>query len=156
MFTLDISNRGINNLNGLQYASNLTYLKADGNNISNLSPLAGLNLQGCSFVSNPVTGCTLGALTGPASLLKGSAGTYTASVNGYWPAQGMIVCKLDGIQQGAPFMPSGGVASCTVNPTTAGMHTISLEYAGPSAVSTSFQVYDVATIMIIIDMLLDD
>ncbi len=50
--TLDISNRGVTSLNGLQYATNLTTLNISNNNISDTSPIAGLtNLTNC-------TGCT--------------------------------------------------------------------------------------------------
>lgn len=46
--TLDISNRGVTSLNGLQYATNLTTLNISNNNISDTSPIAGLtNLANC-------------------------------------------------------------------------------------------------------------
>ncbi len=57
--SLDISNRGINSLNGLQYAINLTTLNAANNNISDTSPIAGLtNLTSPNLVGNPCAGCT--------------------------------------------------------------------------------------------------
>jgi hypothetical protein len=57
--TLDISNRGVSNLNGLQYASNLTTLNAANNAISDTSPIAGLtNLTSTDLNGNPCVGCT--------------------------------------------------------------------------------------------------
>jgi hypothetical protein len=56
--TLDISNRGITSLTGLQYAINLTTLNAANNNISDTSPIAGLtNLTNTDFSGNPCPGC---------------------------------------------------------------------------------------------------
>lgn len=55
---LDIANRGIANLNGLQYAVNLTTLSAANNQISDLSPLAGLTKLGQKdLMGNPCAGC---------------------------------------------------------------------------------------------------
>jgi hypothetical protein len=57
--TLDISNRGVTSLNGLQYASNLTSLYAANNAISNTSPIASLtNLTVRDLNGNPCAGCT--------------------------------------------------------------------------------------------------
>ncbi|MDP2880067.1 MAG: hypothetical protein Q8N89_00615 [Azonexus sp.] len=57
--TLDISNRGVTSLNGLQYASNLTSLYAANNAISDTSPIAGLtNLATTDLNGNPCSGCT--------------------------------------------------------------------------------------------------
>lgn len=57
--TLDISNRGVTSLNGLQYASNLTSLYAANNAISDISPIAGLtNLATTDLNGNPCSGCT--------------------------------------------------------------------------------------------------
>lgn len=54
--TLDISNRGVTSLNGLQYATNLTTLNASNNNISDTSPIAGLtNLTNTNLAGNPVS-----------------------------------------------------------------------------------------------------
>lgn len=51
---LDISNRGVTSLNGLQYAINLTTLNASNNNISDTSPIAGLtNLTTINLAGNP-------------------------------------------------------------------------------------------------------
>ena len=48
--------RGIQDLTGLQFATNLSYLNLDGNEISNLSPLAGLiNLRQLKLNDNPVS-----------------------------------------------------------------------------------------------------
>ena len=56
--TLDISNRGVSSLNGLQYAINLTTLNASNNNISDTSPIAGLtNLTNKDLSGNPCSGC---------------------------------------------------------------------------------------------------
>lgn len=56
--TLDISNRGVTSLNGLQYASNLTTLYAANNAISDTSPIAALtNLTMIDLSGNPCTGC---------------------------------------------------------------------------------------------------
>lgn len=40
--SLNIAGQGINDLNGLQYATNLTYLNAENNNISSFSPVSDL------------------------------------------------------------------------------------------------------------------
>ena len=57
--TLDISNRGVTSLNGLQYASNLTTLNAANNLIADTSPIAGLtNLTNTDLNGNPCTGCS--------------------------------------------------------------------------------------------------
>lgn len=57
--TLDISNRGVTSLNGLQYATNLNTLLAANNDISDSSPLAGLpNLTNKDLSGNPCPGCT--------------------------------------------------------------------------------------------------
>lgn len=59
LLTLDISNRGITSLNGLQFATNLTTLNASNNNISDTAPIAGLtNLTNPNLAGNPCTGCT--------------------------------------------------------------------------------------------------
>lgn len=51
---LDISNRGVTSLNGLQYATSLTTLNASNNNISDTSPIAGLtNLAMINLAGNP-------------------------------------------------------------------------------------------------------
>ncbi len=56
--TLDISNRGVTSLNGLQYAINLTTLYAANNAIGDASPIAGLNsLTTFDLSGNPCTGC---------------------------------------------------------------------------------------------------
>lgn len=57
--TLDISNRGVTSLNGLQYASNLTTLYAANNAISDTSPIAGLIYLTADLDGNPCTGCTI-------------------------------------------------------------------------------------------------
>ena len=52
--------RGIQDLTGLQFATNLSYLNLDGNEISNLSPLAGLiNLRQLKLNDNPVSNISL-------------------------------------------------------------------------------------------------
>lgn len=57
--TLDISNRGVSSLNGLQYASNLTTLLAANNVISDTSPITGLaNLTMRDLNGNPCAGCS--------------------------------------------------------------------------------------------------
>ena len=57
--SLDISNRGVTSLQGLQYAINLTTLNAANNNISDTSPIAGLtNLASTDLSGNPCAGCT--------------------------------------------------------------------------------------------------
>jgi Leucine-rich repeat (LRR) protein len=56
--TLDISNRGVTNLNGLQYAINLNTLLAANNAISDSSPIAGLpNLTTKDLSGNPCPDC---------------------------------------------------------------------------------------------------
>ncbi|MEI7464954.1 MAG: hypothetical protein WCJ87_06385 [Burkholderiales bacterium] len=56
--TLDISNRGVTSLAGLQYATNLTSLNAANNAISDASPIAGLtNLTTRNLNGNPCAGC---------------------------------------------------------------------------------------------------
>jgi hypothetical protein len=58
LVTLDISNRDISSLTGLQYAVNLTTLNAANNNISDTSPVTGLpNLVNSDFSGNPCPGC---------------------------------------------------------------------------------------------------
>ena len=47
--TLDAENRGISELSGLEYCTDLTWLNLNDNNISNLSPLT--NLTGLQVVS---------------------------------------------------------------------------------------------------------
>jgi hypothetical protein len=57
--TLDISNRGVTSLNGLQYATNLTTLLATNNAITDTSPIAGLTaLVNKDLNGNPCSGCT--------------------------------------------------------------------------------------------------
>ena len=54
--TLHASDRGINDLTGLQYAENLTELSIGGNAISNLSPIANLvHLKTLSMPVNPIS-----------------------------------------------------------------------------------------------------
>jgi hypothetical protein len=56
--TLDISNRGITSLIGLQYATGLTSLNAANNAINDASPIAGLtNLTTRNLNGNPCAGC---------------------------------------------------------------------------------------------------
>ena len=56
--SLDISNRGITSLNGLQYATNLTTLIANNNAITDSSPIAGLtNLTNKDLSGNPCPDC---------------------------------------------------------------------------------------------------
>lgn len=56
--TLDISNRGVTSLNGLQYATNLTTLNAANNAITDTSPITGLtNLTSTNLAGNPCSGC---------------------------------------------------------------------------------------------------
>lgn len=56
---LDISNRAIVSLQGLQYASNLTTLNAANNYITDTSPIAGLPNLVANLDGNPCAGCTL-------------------------------------------------------------------------------------------------
>ena len=57
--SLDISNRGVTSLNGLQYATNLTTLNAANNAITDTSPIAGLsNLTSKDLNGNPCPDCT--------------------------------------------------------------------------------------------------
>ncbi|RRS06038.1 hypothetical protein EIP75_00015 [Aquabacterium soli] len=52
--SLDISNRGVTSLNGLQHAVNLTSLNASNNGITDTSPIAGLtNLTNTDISGNP-------------------------------------------------------------------------------------------------------
>ncbi len=54
LITLDISNRGVTSLNGLQYAINLTSLNASNNLISDTSPISGLTqLASINLAGNP-------------------------------------------------------------------------------------------------------
>ena len=54
--TLDISNRGISNLTGMEYAKNLTSLNAQSNLITSTAPLSGLTgLTSILLAGNPVT-----------------------------------------------------------------------------------------------------
>ena len=56
--SLDISNRGVTSLQGLQYAANLTTLNAANNAITDTSPIAGLtNLTTTDLNGNPCSGC---------------------------------------------------------------------------------------------------
>lgn len=56
--TLNISNRGVTSLNGLQFANNLTTLNASNNTISDTSQIAGLTkLTSADLNGNPCTGC---------------------------------------------------------------------------------------------------
>ncbi len=53
---LEAPNRGIQDLTGLQFATNVTFLHLDNNEISNLSPIAGLtNLRFLILHRNPVS-----------------------------------------------------------------------------------------------------
>ena len=53
---LDVENRGIQNLTGLQFATNLSLLNIQDNQVSDLSPIAGLiNLRSINFMHNPVS-----------------------------------------------------------------------------------------------------
>jgi hypothetical protein len=59
LITLDISNRGVTSLNGLQYATNLTSLNAANNAITDTSPIAGLtSLTFADLSGNPCPGCS--------------------------------------------------------------------------------------------------
>ena len=52
----NVENRGIRDLTGLQFATNVTFLHLDNNEISNLSPIAGLtNLHFLILHNNPVS-----------------------------------------------------------------------------------------------------
>jgi hypothetical protein len=56
--TLDISNRGVTSLTGLEYAANLTTLDASNNAITDKSPIAGLTaLTNINISGNPCAGC---------------------------------------------------------------------------------------------------
>ena len=53
---LEAINRGIQDLSGLQFATNLNRMDVDENQISDFSPIANLiNLRGISFIDNPVS-----------------------------------------------------------------------------------------------------
>ena len=53
---LDAKNRQINNLTGLEHATNLTWLDLSGNNINNLKPLAELiQLERLWLYVNPIS-----------------------------------------------------------------------------------------------------
>jgi hypothetical protein len=53
---LDANSKGISNLEGLQYATNLTVLKLFGNSVSNLTPLSGLSkLTGLELSRNSIS-----------------------------------------------------------------------------------------------------
>lgn len=63
--SLDISNRGVTSLEGLQYASNLNTLNAANNTISDTSPIAGLtNLSATDLNGNPCSGCNTQVASG--------------------------------------------------------------------------------------------
>jgi hypothetical protein len=155
--SLDISNRGVSNLNGLQHATSLTSLNAANNTITDLSPIAALNLSSCSFAGNPVAACSLANLTGPASLRKGQVGAFAATAIGYWPAQMTVTCKADNVAQGAPVLLVGGVAKCNLAFAAVGKRTASMQYlqASPVTLSVGVTVYDPAALVPIIDLLLE-
>ncbi|TDP78733.1 MYXO-CTERM domain-containing protein [Aquabacterium commune] len=86
--TLDISNRGVTSLNGLQHAVNLASLNASNNVITDTSPIAGLiNLTNTDLSGNPCTGP--------------GCGTQVASGDGDTPlplwALGMLGAALMGL-----------------------------------------------------------
>lgn len=88
--TLDISNRGVTSLNGLQHAVNLTSLNASNNVITDTSPIAGLtNLTNTNLSGNPCTGP--------------GCGTQVASGDGDTPlplwALGMLGAALMGLMR---------------------------------------------------------
>lgn len=63
--TLDISNRGVSSLNGLQYATNLTTLNASNNAIGDTSPIANLaSLTNKDLNGNPCSGCSTQVASG--------------------------------------------------------------------------------------------
>jgi hypothetical protein len=82
--SLDISGRGINDVNGLQYAVNLTLLNAQNNNISSWTPVNGLTqatiLKNGNPGQPPVGGAAAAGLSGPlASQMAPTAGTNAHS-----------------------------------------------------------------------------
>ena len=75
---LNIESRGIRDLTGLQFATNLIELDLDDNQISDLSPIAGLiNLRDLDFPSNPVS--DLSPITGLTNLHTIHAGGIPVS-----------------------------------------------------------------------------
>jgi len=82
--TLDISNRGITNLNGLQYASNLTTLNATNNAITDTSPISRLTNLTADLNGNPCRGCNpqLAANDGDAPLPLWALGLLGAALMG--------------------------------------------------------------------------
>lgn len=62
---LDISNRGVTSLDGLQFANNLTTLNASNNTISDTTPIANLaSLTNKDLSGNPCAGCTTQVASG--------------------------------------------------------------------------------------------
>ena len=87
---LDVRNRDIRDLTGLQFARNLNWLNLDDNEISDLSPIAGLiNLRDLRFSTNPIS--DISPLSGLINLeeLRFSR----ASVSGLSPVAGLVNLK---------------------------------------------------------------
>ena len=89
---LEAPNRGIQDLTGLQFATNVTFLHLDNNEISNLSPIAGLtNLHFLILHNNPVSNLLL--LRGLKNLNK--LWMSNTSVSDLSPLAGLI--NLEGL-----------------------------------------------------------
>lgn len=83
--TLDISNRGVTSLNGLQYATNLTTLNAANNAISDTTPINSLaSLTNKDLSGNPCSGCStqLASNDGDAPLPLWALGALGAALMG--------------------------------------------------------------------------
>jgi hypothetical protein len=96
----------------------------------------------------------------PSTPQKGKPVIFTATVNGYAPT-GTVVFKLDGVPLSGSAALVGGAASFNSGGLSVGAHVVSVDYSGDSqneasSVSLPFNVFDPATLMPILEMLMDD
>ncbi len=112
---LDVESRGIQDLTGLQFATNLDKLHLRDNKISDLSPIAGLiNLRSINFMNNPVS--DLSPLKGLKNLTAIS-GTRS-QVSDLSPISGLIQLKsidIDFIDSPVPVIHDTKQLSGLVN-----------------------------------------
>lgn len=158
--TLDASNLGITNIEGLQYATNLTRLNLEGNRVSLLNPISQLSAE-INCTGNPGCANTSLSLTySPDTILVGRPVTFTATLSG-GNTNGKLAF-IDGATSLATDLPinASGVGTFTTSALSKGRHMITASYSGdynhaPSTTTLDVDVRDLSWLPAVLELILE-
>ena len=158
--TLNAASLGITSVEGLQYATNLTSLNLQGNNIASLAPLSQLTAQ-ISCNGNP--GCivtTLAAAYSPSVVLVTRPVTFTATLTGGNSSGKLSFADGTTVLATNVAINASGVGTFTTSSLSKGTHTIVVAYTGDynhssSATALQVEVRDLSWLPAVLDLILE-